>query len=57
LTRCLPTRLSNCAQLALLLRGQGITVETGHFGAVMEVELVNQGPVTIILDSQAKRRK
>lgn len=34
------------------LRGAGLTVETGEFGALMEVELVNDGPVTIILESQ-----
>lgn len=28
----------------------GITVETGSFGALMEVELVNEGPVTVILE-------
>jgi D-aminoacyl-tRNA deacylase len=32
------------------LRAQGVTVETGRFGAMMEVELVNDGPVTIVLD-------
>ena len=32
------------------LRGHGVHVETGVFGAHMEVELVNDGPVTIILD-------
>lgn len=32
------------------LRGTGITVETGVFGAHMAVELVNDGPVTIVLD-------
>ena len=32
------------------LRALGIHVETGVFGARMEVELVNDGPVTIILD-------
>lgn len=32
------------------LRALGIHVETGVFGARMEVELVNEGPVTIILD-------
>jgi D-aminoacyl-tRNA deacylase len=32
------------------LRGVGIHVETGVFGARMQVELVNDGPVTIILD-------
>jgi len=32
------------------LRMSGVPVETGEFGAAMEVELVNQGPVTLILD-------
>jgi D-tyrosyl-tRNA(Tyr) deacylase len=31
------------------LRLQGISVETGVFGAMMAVELVNDGPVTLIL--------
>jgi D-aminoacyl-tRNA deacylase len=31
------------------LRGLGLTVATGVFGARMEVELVNDGPVTIVL--------
>src|SRR5947209_2332942 len=32
------------------LSAQGVPVETGVFGAKMEVELVNDGPVTIVLD-------
>ena len=32
-------------------RNSGINVETGEFGAMMDVELLNEGPVTIILDS------
>jgi D-aminoacyl-tRNA deacylase len=32
------------------LRELGIAVETGVFGARMEIELVNDGPVTIVLD-------
>ena len=32
------------------LRAEGIHVESGRFGALMEVELVNDGPVTIVLD-------
>ena len=36
-----------------LVRKQDIKVETGEFGAMMEVELVNNGPVTIILDTRA----
>ena len=34
------------------LRSAGLHVETGHFGAHMDVELVNDGPVTIVLDSE-----
>ena len=33
------------------LEALGVTVKTGTFGAHMEVELVNDGPVTILLDS------
>jgi D-tyrosyl-tRNA(Tyr) deacylase len=33
------------------LRSLGISVSTGVFGAMMSVELVNEGPVTILLDS------
>jgi D-aminoacyl-tRNA deacylase len=33
------------------LRGLGATVETGVFGAHMDVELVNDGPVTLILEA------
>ena len=33
-----------------LLRSAGVPVETGEFGAMMEVELVNDGPVTLILE-------
>ena len=36
------------------LRSFGIAVETGIFQAHMEVELVNDGPVTILLDSEKK---
>jgi D-tyrosyl-tRNA(Tyr) deacylase len=32
------------------LRDLGVTVETGVFAARMEVELINDGPVTIVLD-------
>jgi D-aminoacyl-tRNA deacylase len=33
------------------LRQLGVTVASGVFGAMMSVELVNEGPVTILLDS------
>jgi D-aminoacyl-tRNA deacylase len=36
-----------CAEL----RALGLPVETGVFGAKMEVEIVNDGPVTIVLDA------
>lgn len=32
------------------LRGKGVRVETGEFGAMMDVELVNDGPVTLVLE-------
>jgi D-tyrosyl-tRNA(Tyr) deacylase len=38
-------------QFAAALRDLGILVTTGVFGATMSVELVNEGPVTILLDS------
>lgn len=34
------------------LREQGLKVETGVFGAMMDVSLVNDGPVTIIVESK-----
>lgn len=34
------------------VRATGVTVETGVFQAHMQVELVNDGPVTILLDSE-----
>ena len=34
------------------LRARGIFVATGRFGAMMQVELVNDGPVTLIVDSK-----
>ena len=35
-------------------RDRGVRAETGVFGAYMQVELVNDGPVTIMLDSQER---
>jgi D-aminoacyl-tRNA deacylase len=35
-------------------RQTGVNVETGEFGAAMELELINDGPVTILLDSRAR---
>ena len=38
-------------QLVRELRTTGLTVETGEFQAMMRVELINDGPVTILIDS------
>lgn len=40
-----------CAEMSILL---GKEVATGTFGADMKIELVNDGPVTILIDSQNK---
>ena len=32
------------------LRSRGFAVETGEFGAMMDVDLVNDGPVTLLLE-------
>lgn len=37
------------------LREQGVRVETGVFRAMMDVYLINEGPVTFILDSRIKQ--
>ncbi len=39
-------------QFILKLREQGIPVQTGEFQANMEVHLINDGPVTLLLDSR-----
>jgi D-tyrosyl-tRNA(Tyr) deacylase len=36
------------------LREKGIIVETGTFGAMMDVSFTNDGPVTLILESKDK---
>ena len=42
-------------RFADLLRGAGVTrVETGTFGAHMDVSLVNDGPVTLVVDTPGK---
>ncbi|MCD4651590.1 MAG: D-tyrosyl-tRNA(Tyr) deacylase [Candidatus Cloacimonetes bacterium] len=37
-------------QFAEALRKEGVSVQTGKFGAMMQISLVNDGPVTIILE-------
>ncbi|MCI6925821.1 D-aminoacyl-tRNA deacylase [Butyricicoccus porcorum] len=38
-------------------RGLGIETQTGEFGADMQVELLNDGPVTILMDTDELMRK
>ena len=37
-----------------LVKRAGVKLEQGEFGAMMELELVNDGPVTIVLDSRSR---
>ena len=39
-------------QFVARLRSTGLRVQTGTFRAMMDVALVNQGPVTLLLDSR-----
>jgi len=43
-------------RVADLLRARGLSVASGAFGADMDVELVNRGPVTIVLDGGSDQR-
>lgn len=45
------------ADFLAALRARGIAVETGQFGAHMHVALVNDGPVTLILDDSVMGRE
>lgn len=38
------------------LRALSVPVETGDFGAMMDVKLINNGPVTFVLDSRLKQK-
>jgi len=42
-----------CDRFAARLAGRNLSVATGRFGAMMDVELVNDGPVTILLEPPA----
>ncbi|HUO07130.1 MAG TPA: D-aminoacyl-tRNA deacylase [Phycisphaerae bacterium] len=42
--------------LVARVRGLGVAVETGRFGAEMKVEIDNAGPVTFIVDSREARK-
>jgi D-tyrosyl-tRNA(Tyr) deacylase len=39
-------------QFVSAVREHGVRVETGRFGAMMQVELVNDGPVTLVLEAE-----
>lgn len=43
--------------LVRFLRGKGLHVETGQFGADMSVEIVNDGPATFTVDSRERTRR
>lgn len=43
-----------CELVKSMLEEKGLTVETGRFRTDMQVSLVNDGPVTILLDSRKK---
>lgn len=47
----IPMYESFCAEMGLQI---GKNVATGEFGADMKIELLNDGPVTILIDSQNK---
>jgi D-tyrosyl-tRNA(Tyr) deacylase len=42
------------AALVAAARGAGVPVVTGRFGAEMQVSLVNDGPFTLLLDTDKK---
>ena len=46
--------LKLCQKLSDMIKNEDIKVEEGEFGASMKVSLVNDGPVTINLDSNKK---
>ena len=43
--------------VCMRLRSQGFDVENGVFGAHMEVSLVNDGPVTIIIETDSRKKR
>ena len=45
-------KVSGAIENPELIRSQGVTVATGQFQAHMQVELVNDGPVTLSIDSR-----
>ena len=59
-TQAAPPEIANrlYEHFCACLRNEGVTdVQTGVFGAMMQVELLNHGPVTIILDTDLWEKK
>ena len=42
------------ATLAAAIQAEGVDVAQGRFGAMMELSLVNDGPVTIVIDTKER---
>lgn len=38
-----------------VIREKGVNVETGKFGAMMDVQFTNEGPVTLIIESESRK--
>ena len=51
-----PRELADCVyqKYCEKLREENISVQTGQFGSMMEVKLINDGPVTIVLNSRER---
>ena len=51
-----PSEIANnmYQQYCKKLRKENLSVQTGQFGSMMEVKLINDGPVTIVLDSRER---
>jgi D-tyrosyl-tRNA(Tyr) deacylase len=47
-----PEAVARYEEVIAALEAAGVACESGEFGAMMEVALVNSGPVTILLDSE-----
>jgi D-tyrosyl-tRNA(Tyr) deacylase len=44
-------------QFVAILKDYGLQIETGRFGAMMEVSLCNSGPVTLLIESPHKNSR
>ena len=55
--RKLYVKVANQDLEVMFVRAQDIPVGTGSFGADMQIALVNDGPVTVMLESDVLRKK